>query len=100
MGNRVVTPTIGVRLDDSRTSAQGAEHSLGYTVMIHTSGDGDGTSDRKIAVYGVCEDIVSTSVNCTILAGGSIESSAGGYVALGSGNIGDFIWVRSSANIA
>ena len=95
MGNRVVTGPLGARLQ-AATSTQ--EHATGTTCIIQ--GSGDGQNFNRIAVYVQALDILSASANVAIDANGNGSASAGGYVALASANVSQYVWVRSSAPIA
>lgn len=97
MGNRVVNGPLGAKLDGDGTSTK--EFALGTTAIIQSSGDG-GTSFNRVAVYVQALDILSTSAVVAIDANGKASASAGGYIALGSANVSQNVWVRSSAVIA
>ena len=98
MANRLVTPILGARLEAENASGS-QQHALGTTVIVQSSGE-MGTAERRIAVYLVAGEIISTSAGVAINTNGTASASAGGYVALGSANQGEYFWARSSAVIA
>lgn len=89
-GYYAVDGTLGANLNNTYSTADFEEKGfrLGQTVRLN---------DNSAAIFVQASVIISTSAVCHLNTSFTASTSAGGFIALGSFNAGDFGWVRQSA---
>lgn len=88
-GYFAIDGTLGANLNQTYTTADHEEkgHILGTTVQLN---------DNRAAIYIFTAQTLSLSCPVALDVSYRGSNSAGGYIALGSFNPGDFGWVRTS----